>query len=169
MTKENLSITTSKVAIRYGLIYGLVAIAISVVSTMANLRENTLVSILTFAVWIAFIVLAIKYFKDNSEGFITLGQGFGIGLLVSVIGSIISGIFLIVYFKFLNPELWEQQLDRVRAEWEKQGMDDKSMQFAENFVSPEAMLIFSILGALLLGSVFSVVVAAIMQKKKPAF
>ena len=169
MTKENISITTSKVAIRYGLIYGLVSIAIAIISTVANMREHPLMNILTFGIWIAFIVLAVKYFKDNSEGFITLGQGFGIGLLVSVIGNVISGIFLIIYFKFLNPELWEQQLEKIRAEWEKQGMDEKAMEFAENFVKPEAMLLFGILGALLLGSIFSVVIAAIMQKKKPAF
>ncbi|MCU0439076.1 MAG: DUF4199 domain-containing protein [Raineya sp.] len=169
MTTENISITTSKVAIRYGLVYGLVAIAISIITTMANLRENSLVNIFTSIIWIAFIVLAVKYFKDNSEGFITLGQGFGIGLLVSVIGNVISGIFLIIYFKLINPELWEQQLEKIRAEWEKQGLDEQAMEFAENFVTPQAMLLFSILGALLLGSVFSVVIAAIMQKKKPAF
>ena len=163
------SITPTQVGVRYGLILGLASIVITLVSFMADLRENTAVNLLSTAVTIAFLVMAMKYFRDQNSGFMKFGQGFGIGMIVTAISSLLSGIFLIIYLKFLNPKMMEEISDKAHQEWEKTGMDDKAMAMAEKFLTPEFMFITVVIVGLIFGAILSLIVAAIMQKKQPEF
>jgi hypothetical protein len=163
------SITPTQVGVRYGLILGLASIVITLVSFMADLRENMAVNLLSTAVTIAFLVIAMKYFRDQNSGFMKFGQGFGIGMIVTAISSLLSGIFLIVYLKFLNSKIMEEISDKAHQEWEKAGMDDKAMAVAEKFLTPEFMFITVVVGGLIFGAILSLIVAAIMQKKQPEF
>lgn len=162
-------VTTTQVGIRYGLILGLTSIAITIVSLLADLRKNTVINLLSIGVTIAFLVIAMKFFRDQNKGFMKFGQGFGIGMIVSAISAILTGVFLIVYLKFINPKIFEEILDRAHQEWEKAGMDDKAIAMAEKFVSPEEMFIAIVLTGLIFGAVLSLIIAAIMQKKEPEF
>jgi uncharacterized membrane protein YedE/YeeE len=163
------TITTTQVGIRYGLILGLTSVGISLVAFIADLRENLIVNILSTVVTIAFLAIAIKYYRDQNSGYIKFGQGFGIGMIVSAISSLLSGLFLLVYLKFINKAIFEEILDKAHQEWEKAGMDEKAMAIAEKFLTPEFMFISAVIGGLIVGAVLSLIVAAIMQKKQPEF
>lgn len=162
-------ITTTQVGIRYGLILGLTSIAISLVTFIADLRENIAVNLLGIGVSIAFLVIAMKHFRDQNGGFMKFGQGFGIGMIVSAISTLLSGFFLIVYLKFINPNMFEEISDKAHQEWEKAGMDEKAIAMAEKFITAEFMFISAVIGGLIFGAILSLIVAAIMQKKQPAF
>ena len=163
------TITTTQVGIRYGLILGLTSVGISLVAFIADLRENLIVNILSTVVTIAFLAIAIKYYRDQNSGYIKFGQGFGIGMIVSAISSLLSGLFLLVYLKFINKAIFEEILDKAHQEWEKAGMDEKAMAIAEKFLTPEFMFISAVISGLIFGAVLSLIVAAIMQKKQPEF
>jgi len=165
---SNTTITTTQVGIRYGLILGLASVAISLVTFMADLRENLIINVRT-VVTIAFLAIAIKYYRDQNSGYIKFGQGFGIGMIVSAISSLLSGLFLLVYLKFINKAIFEEILDKAHQEWEKAGMDEKAMAIAEKFLTPEFMFISAVISGLIFGAVLSLIVAAIMQKKQPEF
>jgi len=167
--EKNTTITTTQVGIRYGLILGLTSVGISLVAFIADLRENLIVNILGTVVTIAFLVIAIKYYRDQNNGYIKFGQGFGIGMIVSAISSLLSGLFLLVYLKFINKAIFEEILDKAHQEWEKAGMDEKAMATAEKFITPEFMFISAVIGGLIFGAILSLIVATIMQKKQPEF
>lgn len=170
MTYESSNpVTTTQVGIRYGLILGATSVIISLVAFIADLRENFAINVLSTVVSIAFLVIAMKHFRDQNNGFIKFGQGFGIGMIVSAISSILSGIFLIIYLKFINPSIFEEILDKAREGWEKAGTDDKAIAMAEKFLTPEFMFISAVIGGLIFGAILSLIVAAIMQKKEPEF
>jgi hypothetical protein len=169
MEQKKNNITTTQIGLRYGLIYGLVAIVLAVMEFLLDNKIQTLTNILSTVAWLFFIVWGVKTYKESKGGFLMFGEGFGIGLIVSVVGNLLSGLFLVVYSRYLNPAIWERQLERMRETWEKQGLNEEAINQAEKWVTPEAMLMMGVLGALILGSIFSVIIAAIMQKKKPEF
>ncbi|MFN3315217.1 MAG: DUF4199 domain-containing protein [Raineya sp.] len=167
--EKNNNITPTQVGVRYGLFSGLASVIISLVSFIADLRENSAIGILSTAVTIAFLVMAMKYFRDQNSGFMKFGQGFGIGMIVSAISSLLSGAFLIVYFKFINSKMLDEISDKAHQEWEKAGLDDKQIAMAEKFISAEFMFLTAVFGGLIFGAILSLIVAAIMQKKQPEF
>lgn len=163
------NITTTQVGIRYGLMLGLTSVVISLVTFIADLRESTAVNLLSFGVTITFLVMAMKYFRDQNSGFMKFGQGFGIGMIVSAISSLLSGVFLIVYFKFINSKMLDEVSDKAHQEWEKAGLDDKAIAMAEKFITPEFMFITAVFGGLIFGAILSLIISAIMQKKQAEF
>ncbi|MDX1905179.1 MAG: DUF4199 domain-containing protein [Thermonemataceae bacterium] len=164
------SITPTSVGLRYGLFYGLVSIILTTLTfVIESLSDSFISTVLSFGIWITFLVLAAKFFKDQSSGYMSFGQGFQIGLLVSVISSVLSGLYYILYLRVLSPETWNKIMDKVHSQWEKQGLDEKSIEMAEKFTSPEISFLGIVIGGLVMGAILSLVVAAIMQKKKPEF
>lgn len=163
------SITPTQVGIRYGLILGLTSVVISLVTFIADLRESSAINILSLAVTITFLIMAMKYFRDQNSGFMKFGQGFGIGMIVTAISSLLSGIFTMIYFKFINTKMLEEISDKAHQEWEKAGMDEKAIATAEKFITPEFMFITIVVGGLIFGAILALIVSAIMQKKQPEF
>ena len=52
---------------------------------------------------IVIIFLAHKYYKDNGDGFMSYGQGIGIGFWIGLVSAVISSIFTYIYAKFIDP------------------------------------------------------------------
>ncbi|WP_448529339.1 DUF4199 domain-containing protein [Raineya sp.] len=162
-------ITTTQVGVRYGIIYGLTSVVISLVVILTNLERNFIISLLNFVVLIAFLVIPMQYFKSQREGFMSFGEGMGIGSIVSAVSSFISGLFILVYFRLIAPKKFEEILEKAREEWEKAGMKEDAMQMAEKFTTPEVMFASALITGIILGVIVSLIVAAILQKKKPEF
>ncbi len=161
--------TPTRVGLHYGIIYGLTSIAISLFTILTDLQQNFVISVLNMLVMIAFLVMPMQYFKSQNEGFISFGQGMGIGSIVSAVSSFLSGFFILVYYRLIAPKKFEEILEKTRESWEKAGMNEEQIQVAEKFTTPEVMFISAFIGGLIFGVLLSLVVAAIVQKKKPEF
>lgn len=162
-------ITTTQVGVRYGIIYGLTSVVISLVVMLTNLERNFIINLLNFVVLIAFLVIPMQYFKSQREGFMSFSEGMGIGSIVSAVSSFISGLFILVYFRLIAPKKFEEILEKAREEWEKAGMKEDAMQMAEKFTTPEVMFASTLIMGIIFGVIVSLIVAAILQKKKPEF
>lgn len=73
------TISTRSVGIRYGLIMGVIGIALFVVFIVADVDIQGPARWLNVLVLAVLIFLAHKHYKDNGDGFMTIGQGTGIG------------------------------------------------------------------------------------------
>jgi hypothetical protein len=172
--EENMeSVTTRSVGIRYGLILSVVSIAYFLGITMAGLGgEGGIWSFLAAIPSIVVIVLAHKYFKDNGNGFMEFGQGFGIGFWVVLISSIVSSIFSYVYMKFIDPTYSQMILDKSIEKMEEAGnmsdaQIDQAMEFTAKFMTPEAMVGMGIVMGLLFGCIIALLVTIFTKKSNP--
>jgi hypothetical protein len=76
----------SAVAIRYGLIVGMITVIYSLILYITDLQiTNQFLSYVSFLILIVGIYLAHQNFKKENGGYMTYGQGLGIGSLVSLI------------------------------------------------------------------------------------
>ncbi|PKQ70593.1 DUF4199 domain-containing protein [Raineya orbicola] len=162
-------ITTTQVGFRYGIIYGLTSIAISLITIIADLQQNFAITLLNIFVLVAFLVIPMRYFKSQNEGFMSFGQGMGIGSIVSALSNFILGLFILVYYRFIAKHKFEEILEKARESWEKAGMKEEQMQMAEKFTTPEVMFVSTLIGGTIFGILISLIVSAVLQKKKPEF
>lgn len=172
--EENIEkVTTRSAGIRYGLILAVISIAYFLVLSFAGLAgKGGMWSYLGIIPSIIVIVLAQKYFKDNGDGFMDFGQGFGVGFWTILISSIISNIFTYIYVKFVDTGFAQAILDNSREQMEAGGnmtdsQIDQAMEMTAKFTSPEMIVAFGLFFGLLIGCIVVLVITLFTQKKNP--
>jgi hypothetical protein len=167
-------VTISQVGLKNGLILGLVFIIYGMILQFLNLDVKTMqyLGYLNFVILIVFVVLAQKAFKEGGDGFMSVGQGLGIGMLVTIIGSVISSIFSFIYLKFIDDSIIQKTLDYTMEEMERQGLDDavieQSMSFTEKIMTPEILPIISVIQMAFIGFILVLIVSLFTKKTNPA-
>ncbi|MCF0056906.1 DUF4199 domain-containing protein [Dyadobacter sp. CY356] len=165
--------STARTALKYGI---LTSVAIMVFTTILNVSgqsQNKWLAMLSYVIMIVGIVMAMKEFRETNKGFMTYGEGLGLGSLVSGILGFFASMFAMVYIKFIDPTIMTQTLDKARADMEAQGLDDaqidRFMEASQKFSSPGFMFGAGVFGYLFMGFIFSLIIAAIIRREKPVF
>lgn len=165
--------STARVALKYGLVVAVVTMVYSTILYVAGLGSNRMLASLTYVFMIVAIALAMKDFREKNGGFISYGEGLGLGSLTSAVLGLLSSAFTIFYLQFIDSNMLTQSLDQMREELEGKGMDDaqieQAIEMSQKFMSPGIMFVTVILGYLVMGFIFSLIIAAIMRKEKPVF
>lgn len=162
--------------VRFALLYAGVLIGFSLLFYGLGMERNTAVE--KFNQWFGMIALlgaiflAIKARRNETgEGYLTFGQGFGTGMMTTLIGSFLVSLYTLIYFRILNPGMMDYIKLRQEEEMLKRGMDEAQVEQAisqmETFSTPEMMSLFLMLGTLLLGLVISLIVTAFLKKDSP--
>ena len=163
--------TVKGVSMKFGLINGLIGIVLFTILDFAGMAQDN------YGQWIGVIILIVlmyyahQEFKKNGDGYMSYGQGLGIGTLMSLIGSLLSSAYMYLYITFINDQFVKGIREKAIMDMEKKGMSDaeidQAMKFAEMFMSPVAMVIFGILGGVFFGFIISLIVSAITKKSSP--
>jgi hypothetical protein len=165
-------VTTRSAGIRFGLIGAVISIAYFVILNVAGIdMTQGFWNWFSYVLTIALIVLAHKYFKDNTDGFMSYGQGMVIALWMAIVSGSISSVFTYLYIKFIDTSFVENVRDKQLQVMQEKGMSDaqidQAMKFANMFTSPEAMFLFIIIGAIAVTIIFALIVTIFTQKKNP--
>ena len=173
METNTTPVSTTSVGLRYGLLTGLVSIIISF-GLFASHQEISPLRYATFAVLIAGLVLAMNSFKQSNQGFMSFGQGVGIGAALSAVVGLLSGIFSYVYMNLIDPEVVGRMTEKIRADMEaKGGMSDeqidRAMAMSSKMMNGPFMLVAALLGSILIGVILAMVVSAFIKHAQPEF
>jgi len=166
------AVSTRSVGIRYGLIMGIISIATFVIFIVADVDIQGPARWINVLILAVLIFLAHKYYKDNGDGFMTIGQGAGIGFWMCLVSSVISSVFTYVYVKFIDTSFIQQMMDKQREAMEAKGnlteeQVDQAMNMTSKFMTPEMFLIFGLVFGILFGVLIALVVGLFTQKKNP--
>jgi len=164
--------SSAKIAIKWSLIYILIAIVITYLFEIIKLGINSPVKYLGYIPWVAFLVLAQKEHKGLRGGYIGFGDGFVTGLLYSIFSGLLLGIFMYLYLAFLSREVLTQILDaQKQAMIEKGASSDQIDKTTEIMTRFGAILISfgSVVWYVILGTIISLITAAIFKKERSAY
>lgn len=169
--------SAARVALKWGLISAVISIIYSVVMVLIGKYQdpsmNTVNFIFGLAVAVGILIYALREFRTLNNGYLSFGQGLGVGTLTSAVSGVVAGLFTFVYLKFIDPSALEKSMDIARDELERRGMDEAQIEQAEKytsmFTSPGAIFVFSVFGAVLIGFILSLIIAAIVRREKPVF
>lgn len=118
------------------------------------------------------LVMAHKYFKDNNgNGFMSYGQGFGIGTWISLINCVIYSVFFYIYVKFIDTGFVKMMMEKQEQQMIDRGMSEEQVQQAmsmtEKFMTPEMMFGFGLFFGFIIFLVVVAIVTIFTQKKNP--
>jgi len=165
--------STTAVGGRYGLLTGLVSVIVSFGIYALELDQSAVARFATMVVLVVGIILAMRHFKVQNGGFMSYGQGLGVGVTAASVVGVLSAAFTYVYTTFVDPELMTRMMDKARADMEAKGMPDaqieQAMAFSAKFTTGPIMLIFVVLGYIIIGLLISLIAAAFVKNPKPEF
>ncbi|TRX56063.1 DUF4199 domain-containing protein [Fulvivirga sp. M361] len=163
--------SVKQVSVKWGLITAAFSIVFFLIITLTETDTSNAVNWLGLIPFIVFLVLAHKEFKSAGDGFMSYGQGLGIGTLVSLVSAIISGIFRYVYIKFVDLGYTDRIMDNTLQQLEEQGMGDEqieqTMAFTAKLMAPEVSLVLGIVMAVLFGFILSLIITAFTKNSNP--
>ncbi|MGR3809899.1 DUF4199 domain-containing protein [Jiulongibacter sp. NS-SX5] len=166
--------STAQIALKWGVIAGLAGLVLTTVMYMTDLWKSSAASFLIgIAVSVFMLVMAMKEFKEANGGFMTFGEGLGVGMLASVISAIIGTIYNQVYMKFIDTGFPDKMKDFQIEKMEGQGLSEEqietALQMSEKFTTGGLSFIMPLVAAIIFSFILSLIVAAIMKKNKPVF
>jgi hypothetical protein len=128
---------------------------------------------LSIPLFIGAIVYGHSEFKKLGNGFMSFGQGFKIGFFISLVSSLMSSVFMYIYFTFIDDSILRTAREEAIMKMEDQGVQGEQMEFAMKIMdlttSAGSLAVFGILGGILMGVIFSLIISAITKKDEPIF
>ena len=166
----------SSVVIKWGLIYGLIGVIYVFLSAMLGLQGAGSIAIgivaWLFTVGLAFLMyfLATKEYRGENGNLISLGRGFGINMLVGLIGGAIRGGGFYIYAKFIDPSYVQNMIEAQMEAQEQFGGPSASSAEVPAFVkflqTAEFMAGSTFFGVVMGALIIGLIVAAVNQKKE---
>jgi hypothetical protein len=156
-------------ATKKGLFTGLamVASSIAIFFIKGNFQNN--LQYITYCLYVAGILWTLMDFKKQDNGSAKFKDYFSQGFKCFIVVTLIMVIFTFI-FLLLNPEMKEQMAVLMRADMIKTKtftpaeIDDK-VKSAKKFFVP-ALIMGAVFGYLLIGSVFTAIIAAFLSQKR---
>ncbi|GAB3260534.1 hypothetical protein GCM10027347_24900 [Larkinella harenae] len=163
--------STARLALKWGLISGVIFMIYTTAINVTGQFTNTVLPWLSLGISIVIIVMAMREYRTLNGGFMSYGEGVGLGSLLSVVGALVSVTYNFIYMTFIDPTIRQQTLDKVREQLEDRGMSDEqieqALEMSEKFQSPGLQFVFGILAAGFFGLIISLIVAAFIRRNKP--
>ncbi len=157
------------VGLKFGLILAIVSIASMLIQFVAGTSPfsggwaNSLISL---ALTVGVVVFAHKNFKENGDGYMTYGQGFGIAMITVLVSIVIGMIFSYVYLNMIDPTAFDAIWEKAEADMEAQGQSDEQIEMGLGWAR-KLFWVFYLIGGLFWGVVIGLIVTIFTQKKAP--
>lgn len=170
---EELEIRPNKTVFKWAALASLVMILLIYAFYFTNVDQKSYLNYLNYVPFFIGLVMAVKTHRDEElGGYISFGRAFSTGFRYSSLLSIFMGLFMLIYFKWLNPEVLEQGLNEAENQMLDQGKSSSeiktAMEMARSWGPYFAALGTSIMYTLT-GAAASLVFAFIMKREKPIF
>ncbi|WP_184549704.1 DUF4199 domain-containing protein [Mucilaginibacter sp. FT3.2] len=160
-------------AIKWALISLIASIIITYAFQFLNLDINSKIRWVNYLVFIAFLCLTQKEYRDQLGGYMTFGEGFLSGFLYSVFLGALTAVFTYIYFAILSPDMISKILAASEAKLSSDGLSpeqkDQAMSMTSKFVTAPVMAVFGFVGSLIMGAIVALIGAAIFKKERSPF
>jgi hypothetical protein len=169
---EEKNASPAGVGFKYGIITGAILIIFSIILFLLAESRNAWLSSLSYLIIIGMIIYAHKNFKQENSGFMSYGQGLGVGTILTLTSGFISSIFNYIYMVFVDDSLLRNSIEEARYQLEEKGMSDAEIDQAVR-ITESMMPILTIFGGTfvmaLIGFILSLIISAITKNENPEF
>ncbi len=165
--KETNAITTRSVGLTFGLYSGAVSVAVFLIVSLLGMNPfGGGLNYIGMVAAIVLLVLAQKKFKDEGDGYMSYGQGFGIGFWSSLVSVTLSMGVTYVYINFVDYGPMQMFLDEQLLKMQESGTPESSIEVAQDWTK-RLFWVFGAIGGYI-GSLVIVMIVTIFTQKKNA-
>lgn len=154
----------------YGAIIGFALIIYSVLLYILGLSLSKVLGYFSFLIIIGGLYIGIKNFRDNEpSAAITYGRAVGAGVLICVFLGFLGSVFTYLQFRFIDPGLVDKIFEMTEEKLYDRGLSEDMIEMQiramSKMMTPGIMAVFGFISYLFWGTVFSLILAAILKKE----
>ncbi len=128
--------------------------------------------ILLIGITYYFLHAALRSHRDEDlGGYVSVGQGIGMGTLAGLISGVISAIWFYLFTTFIATDMMDKIKEITLDQMQKQGQSadqaDKAMEMMSFFFSPLFFTIIIIISSAFFGLLCGLVAGMVLKKDKP--
>ncbi|WP_031527126.1 DUF4199 domain-containing protein [Dyadobacter crusticola] len=165
-----------------GLISGAIVSTFMVASTAAcyengNFEGSILVGYASMLLAFSLIFVGVKNYRDKySDGTVTFGKAFKIGLLITLVASTVYALVWLVDYYYFVPDFMDKYADFTIQQSKREGATAAELQqeiakmneYKEMYKNPLVILLMTYAEILPVGLIVSVLCALILKRKGQA-
>jgi hypothetical protein len=155
------------IATKYGLIQGVGAFVVFVVTTLAGIKQGWVGTAVDVAVLILLMVLAHREFRKTHRDTMTYPQGLGSGTLLSSVASVVSCVLVYVDVKYINTGYLAAAMETQRTALAQQGISgaqaQQAMAILANVLTPTGVAVTSLIVGVIVGFIVALIVSIFTQ------
>ncbi len=159
-----------KPALNAGIITGAGLIVLSLLIYLMGLYEITQLSYLGYLILLGGIIWGTRQFREEQcGGYISYGRALGFGTLTAFFASVLSGLFTLIFFRFIAPDALEQLRDMAEVQMLERLPEatDQQLEFSRMMINPVLMMVGTLFSYTFVGFIFSLITSAVLKKKEP--
>jgi len=158
----------------HGALIGCGLVAYSIILWMLDLSLVQALGYVSYLILIVGIVLSLKNYRDSVlGGFMTYGQGLGLGVLNSFVAAVIAAVFSYIFLMYIDTEFINKIVELSEQKMIEQGIPEEqlgpALEIQKKFMTPLFMSGISVITTTLGGFIFSLIIAAIFKKQPDVF
>ena len=162
--------STAKIALKWGAVAGITTIIYQTILFVTGMNRNQSLGYVTVVFTIGGLYLAIAEYKRENGGYLSIGEGVGLGVLTATVMGILSSTYSIIYMTYIDPNVMKEGLEIARQQMEDQGnmtddQIDQAMEISQKFSSPGILFLISLIWSALSGAILSLIISAIMRRE----
>jgi len=164
--------------VKWGLITGMVYVIFSLVSNLmgvqqgGNMMLGMLMNVLIFGGTFFTLYLGIKETRDQGlNGYLTPGQAIRAGLGMALIAALISGVFSVIYMKFIDPEMASRIMAAAEAQLDARNIPEDQREFSRKIsgfmLNPVILIPFTIIWICFWGLIKAAIAGQMLKNPAP--
>ncbi len=166
--------------IKWGLISAAVSIIYSIINTQLLINEisfnKAINGLLSAVISITILFIGIKEYRDKfNGGYITFSKGFKTGFMIVLISTLIFAVFSYIYnsyiidYSIIENNALKESLKYMKEKKLPEEQIKQSLEYTKKFLSINYAVISTVVGGIIIGSIFSLIVAAIVKKENKQY
>ncbi len=160
-----------KFGLNYGIILGVVMIAISVITYVTGmaLEGTQWPQYLYYIIFPVVIFYAISKYKAHNANTLTVGSAIKLGVIIGVISAIVYIAYFLLFTYVIDPEFMGQMMEVAEENMLEQNPNmsqeqmDQTLKFMKMFQNPGIISAFWIGMSALFGLIWSLIAGLVMK------
>ncbi len=162
----------STVILIWAAITGIVSVIFYRILYATGQEDSALRNFNYLIIFLGLFIGTIQYRNKANGGFLTFGEGYKAGILMTLIITVIVSVAFFVDLQ-IHPDLVDKIRDKAQTDMINNGVSadqiEMRMKYTRMFTTPAVLLSFAVVGTIITGAIFSLITAGISTKKKPIF
>lgn len=163
--------SAGKFGLNYGIILGVVMIAISVITYVTGMALEGVQwpNYIYYIIFPVVIFYAISKYKTHSANTLTIGSAIKLGVIIGVISALVYIAYFLLFNYVIDPEFMGQAMQLAEENMIEQNPDmpqeqmDQTIKFMEMFSNPGMVSAFWIGMSALFGLIWSLIAGLVMK------
>ena len=167
--------SVKKIALNYGLLWGIASIGIGVVTYVTNthMERPWWASVLGIVIMVLAVAFGQQAFKKENAGYMSLGEALKVGMAVTAIAAVIGAIWMYIFVTTIDTEFIAKTIEATEINMATQQPDmtpeqkEAAMTMARRFTQPWIIATIGMLLTMFFGFIVSLISGLVLKNQNP--